>query len=142
MFACVISDDKSDMKSAIQEREEAWVDLTLKLFTSCLVGFLIILCVTRKDRRTSRGYVIKMIGFMALQSIILLMIFLHFLDGLDMRFGHEFTRKIFAYDPVEHEYKFVLNAQKVKVGNMTGTELITYHLKQKNDDLIEGSVLA
>ena len=71
---------------------------------------MFILCATRKDRRTSRGYVIKMISFMIMQSIILLIIFLHFIDGLDMRYGHEFTRKIFAYDPTEHEYRFVLSA--------------------------------
>lgn len=125
MFACVISDEKFEMKSDIQAREEAWIDLTLKLFTVCLLGFIIILCVTRKDRRTSRSYVIKMIGFMILQSVLLLLIFMHFIDGLDMRYGHEFSRKIFAYDPTAHEYKFVLNASKVKVGNVTGTELVT-----------------
>lgn len=73
---------------------------------------------------------------MIFQSLILILIFLHFIEGLDMRYGNEFARKVFAYDPVEREYKFVLNANKVKIGNMTAIEHMSYHPAQE-DDLID-----
>lgn len=139
MFAFVVTDETNEMKSEIQEREEAWIDMTFNLFAASLIGFMIILCATRKDRRTSRAYVIKMLVFMAFESMIMVVLFLHFLDGLDMRYGHEFTRKIFGYDPVAKEYKFVLNANKVKIGNMTASEM-DFDDPELNEDIIQSGL--
>ena len=54
---------------------------------------------------------------MILQGILMIWIFVHFVNGLHMRYKDDFNRKIFAYDPVKNEYKYVMNDGEVKVEN-------------------------
>lgn len=49
----------------------------------------------------------------------MIVIFVHFVNGLHMRYKDDFNRKIFAYDPVKNEYKYVLNDGEVKIENGT-----------------------
>lgn len=87
------------------------------LFVACIIGFLIILYATRKEKRNSRSYVCKMILFMIFQGILMILVFIHFVDGIEMRYGDEFNRKIYAYDRNRDEYSYVLNDDSVKITN-------------------------
>ena len=45
------------------------------------------------------------------------LLFLHFVDGIDMRYSGQFEQKLYAYDPKEDKYNFVLNDETSHIEN-------------------------
>lgn len=43
------------------------------------------------------------------------MVFIHFCDGIEMRYADEFNRKLYAYDTHTGEYSYVLNDDTVNI---------------------------
>jgi len=72
-------------------------------------GFIAIFGLTKNLSRHSGWYVLKMVLFVIYETILFVLLIVHYIQGINIRYGIEFGRKILVFDKNKNDYVYIYN---------------------------------